>query len=79
MNFAITVISLGTVFLILTWLAIFHIMARDFGSPVRKTVWGLVVVGLPFLGVLLYIIWGRRQGVRPSLEEITELEDGVQK
>ena len=71
MNFALTIVGLGLLFLVLTWWAIFHIASRDFGSSQRKTVWGLVTL-VPFVGVLLYIIWGRKQGKRPVADEIVE-------
>ncbi|MBI9077758.1 MAG: PLDc N-terminal domain-containing protein [Desulfatibacillum sp.] len=71
MSFAIIVLSLGVLFLILTWWAIFHIAARDFGSTERKAIWGVVSL-VPFLGVLIYIIWGRKQGKRFRADEIVE-------
>lgn len=44
--------------------AIWHAFHCDFQNPYEKMVWLLLSVFLPFIGGLLYLIWGRKRGVR---------------
>jgi len=55
------IISIGLFFLLLTWWAIFDIAYKDFGSFEKKVAWGFVAI-IPFLGCVLYLIFGYRQG-----------------
>ncbi len=64
-----TIIIIGLFFLILTWLAILDISRREFSGPNLKLIWGMVVCMVPFLGVIMYLIIGRRTGSIPPLQE----------
>ncbi len=44
--------------------AILHIFRCDFNTGQEKMVWLAVSVFIPFLGGLIYLIWGRRRGIR---------------
>jgi len=57
----ITIISVGLFFLILTWWAIFDIAYKNFGSFEKKLIWAFVAL-IPFLGCIIYLIFGYRQG-----------------
>ncbi len=73
-----TILGLGVLFVAMTWWAIFHIASRDFGSFEKKAAWGAVAM-VPFLGVLVYIVWGRKHGKRPQPGENTEDESQGEK
>jgi hypothetical protein len=47
-----------------TFWAIVDVAHRDFGSIKKKAIWGVFVVFLPPLGGIVYLILGRRQGVK---------------
>jgi uncharacterized membrane protein YwzB len=59
------IISIGLIFLLLTWWAIFDIAYKDFGSFEKKIGWGFVAV-IPFLGCIVYLLFGYRQGRKRS-------------
>lgn len=49
---------------ILLLIAIVDLLKRDFSKPNDKIVWVLVIVLIPFLGPLLYLLFGKRSGTR---------------
>ena len=57
-------IKIGFVFLILTFLAVFDVARKDFGSIQKKTLWGFVAL-VPFIGWLLYLVFGFRKAKKP--------------
>lgn len=61
MNKFYIIIGIGTLFLLLTWMAFLDIVRKDFGSFEKKLIWG-VIVCIPFIGVTLYLIFGFRKG-----------------
>jgi hypothetical protein len=61
MNPLYIIIGIGTLFLLLTWMAFIDIVRKDFGSMEKKLIWG-VVAFIPFIGVTLYLIFGFRKG-----------------
>jgi len=61
----ITWIKIGFVFYILTVLAIFDIAFKDFGTVGKKALWGIIAF-IPFIGWLIYLVFGFRKGKRPS-------------
>ena len=63
-------IKIGFVFLILTLLAIIDVARKDFGTIQKKAIWGLVAV-VPFIGWLIYLVFGFRKGKKPGREEGT--------
>ena len=61
MDFGTIVILTGVVFYVLTCLAIFDIVRKDFGGIHVKALWGFVAL-IPFLGPPIYFIIGYRKG-----------------
>jgi len=49
---------------LLTVLAIIDIIRKDFGTIGKKALWGLIAV-VPFIGWLVYLIFGFRKGKKP--------------
>jgi hypothetical protein len=44
---------------------------REFGSPARRALW-VLVAAVPFVGVLVYLAVGRRQGRRAARPSISD-------
>jgi uncharacterized membrane protein YhaH (DUF805 family) len=61
-------LKIATFFYLLTILAIIDVIRKDFGSIGRKALWGCVAL-MPFVGWLLYLIFGYRKGQKPSQVE----------
>ena len=70
MEIVVAWIKIGFVFLILTLLAIIDVARKDFGTIQKKAIWGLVAV-VPFIGWLIYLVFGFRKGKKPGREEGT--------
>ena len=64
----ITWIKIGFVFYILTVLAIIDVVFKDFGSIGKKALWGIVAF-IPFVGWLIYLVFGFRKGKRLSPDD----------
>ena len=58
-------IKIGFIFYVLTILAIIDIAYRDFGTIGKKALWGIIAL-IPFVGWLIYLLFGLRKGKRPS-------------
>jgi hypothetical protein len=54
-------IKITVVFYALTLLAVVDIARKDFGSLGKKALWGCVAL-MPFIGWLIYLIFGFRKG-----------------
>ncbi len=54
-------IGIGILFLLLTWWAVIDITKKDFGSIVKKALWGFTAL-IPFLGPVIYFVIGYRKG-----------------
>lgn len=65
MNTVSFFIWVGVGFVALTWLAIFDIARKDFGSLGKKAAWAVVAL-IPFIGCLAYFIFGFRKGRVPE-------------
>ena len=65
------VIGAGVFFLVLTWLAVFDIARKDFGTIRKKILWGLVAL-IPFIGPVIYFAVGFRKGKIPARAEPSE-------
>ena len=65
------VIGVGVFFLILTWLAVFDVARKDFGTTTKKILWGVVAL-IPFLGPVIYFIVGFRIGKKPAESDSTK-------
>ena len=55
------IIAVGVFFYLLTCVAFIDIARKDFGSLGIKALWG-VIAFIPFIGVVIYIIFGFRKG-----------------
>ena len=58
-------IKISLFFYLLTALAIIDIARKDFGSIGKKALWGFIAV-IPFIGWLVYLIFGLRKGKKPG-------------
>lgn len=56
----IGIILLGLLLLIIYIWAIIDILKRPFNSLLIKIIWIVIVISFPFVGVILYLIFGRR-------------------
>jgi uncharacterized membrane protein YhaH (DUF805 family) len=61
---AIFWIKISVVFYLLTILAIVDIVRKDFGTIGKKALWGIIAL-IPFVGWLIYLIFGFRKGKKP--------------
>jgi uncharacterized membrane protein YhaH (DUF805 family) len=57
-------IKISVVFYLLTVLAIVDIVRKDFGTIGKKALWGVIAL-IPFIGWLIYLIFGFRKGKKP--------------
>ena len=57
----IVFISLCTPFLLMTVWAVVDVGQKDFGTVGRKALWG-VIASIPFIGFIIYLIFGFRRG-----------------
>ena len=55
------IIAVGAFFYLLTCVAFIDIARKDFGSLGMKALWG-VIAFIPFIGVVIYIMFGFRKG-----------------
>ena len=62
---AIVWIKISFVFYVLTVLAIIDIVRKDFGTIGKKALWGIIAL-IPFIGWLIYLIFGFRKGKKPK-------------
>jgi len=68
----ITVISvIGLIFLLITWAALIDIVLKDFSSMPVKVIWGFIVL-IPFIGCLVYLLFGYRKGKRRTKTAASE-------
>jgi len=61
-------IKISVVFYLLTILSIVDIMRKDFGTIGKKAFWGIIAM-IPFVGWLIYLIFGFRKGKKPVSED----------
>jgi uncharacterized membrane protein YhaH (DUF805 family) len=58
-------IKISVVFYLLTILAIIDVVRKDFGTIGKKALWGVIAL-IPFVGWLIYLIFGFRKGKKPG-------------
>ncbi|MDY0219956.1 MAG: PLDc N-terminal domain-containing protein [Desulfobacterium sp.] len=58
----------AAVFWALTVLAIIDVLLKDFGSTRTKAIWGATAL-IPFVGWLIYLLFGFRKGVKKNRME----------
>lgn len=61
-------IKISFFFYVLTVLAIIDIMRKDFGTTGKKALWGIIAL-IPFVGWLIYLIFGFRKGKQPESDK----------
>jgi len=61
-------IKISVVFYLLTILAVVDIVRKDFGTIGKKALWGIIAL-IPFVGWLIYLIFGFRKGKKPVSED----------
>jgi hypothetical protein len=59
------VILLAIPFFLMTVWAIVNAAQKDFGSIGKKAVW-MMVTSIPFIGFLIYLLFGFRKGKKPN-------------
>lgn len=59
----IGIIAFGVLFLAATWWAILDVATKEFSSIQVKAGWGFVAL-IPFIGCVIYFVFGARQGKR---------------
>ena len=64
MNTVTFFVLVGLLFLLLTFWAILDIAQRDFGSFAVKAAWMFTAAMIPFIGCILYLLFGLRMGVK---------------
>jgi uncharacterized membrane protein YhaH (DUF805 family) len=67
-------IKITVFFYLLTVLAIVDIIRKDFGTIGKKALWGLIAV-IPFIGWLVYLIFGFRKGKKPAVGDSSTNRD----
>jgi len=55
----------GLLFWLMTCWAIIDIARKDFGAIEKKAIWGFTAL-VPFIGVLVYLIFGFKKGTPKS-------------
>ncbi len=60
----IIIIAICIPFMLLTAWAVVDAALRSFGSAGKRALW-IVVASIPFVGFLIYFIFGRRKGKKP--------------
>ncbi len=72
MSTGMFVVLTGIVFFLLTCVALLDIARKDFGSIQMKALWAFVVALAPFIGVLIYFLFGFRKGKRSAADAAVE-------
>ncbi len=72
MSTGMFVVLTGIVFFLLTCVALLDIARKDFGSIQMKALWAFVVALVPFIGVLIYFLFGFRKGKRSAADAAVE-------
>lgn len=62
---ALLVVGLCVPFILLTLWAVMSASRREFGSIEKKAAW-IFVAAIPFVGFIIYIIFGLKQGKKPE-------------
>ncbi len=63
MNTVTFFIYVGLGFFVLTCIAIIDAATREFGSLQKKAIW-MLAAAIPFIGFIIYFIFGMRKGKR---------------
>ena len=63
----VTWIVIGFLFFAITMLAFVDVARKDFGTTGKKALWAIITL-IPFVGWLIYFLFGMRRGVVPPSE-----------
>ena len=72
MSTGMIIVLTGVAFFLMTCVAILDIARKDFGSIQVKALWAFLVAMVPFIGVLIYILFGRTRGSLPAADASAE-------
>ena len=61
-----TIVLISIPFFLLSIWAIVDALQKDFGSMGKKALWGLVA-SVPFIGAIIYLVFGFRKGKKNTL------------
>lgn len=61
------VLGLSVPFLLATLWAVIHASQKEFGSFREKVLW-MMVAAIPFVGFIIYLIFGSRKGMKGGNE-----------
>ncbi|MBW1759675.1 MAG: PLDc N-terminal domain-containing protein [Deltaproteobacteria bacterium] len=61
----ITIIGMGILFFMLTCWAILDVARKNFGTIGKKALWGFIAF-IPFIGFIIYFIFGYKKGIKPQ-------------
>lgn len=64
------IIGAGILFFLLTCWAILDVAQKNFGSIEKKAMWG-VIAWIPFIGFVIYFLFGAKKGRKNTEEEQT--------
>jgi len=62
------ILGIGIGFILLTWWAILDVAYKDFSSFEKKIIWAFVVL-IPFIGCILYLLFGRKAGKKRNAND----------
>ena len=65
METVIVFLGITIPFFLLTIWAIVDVAMKNFGSVKKKALWG-VIASIPFIGFIIYLIFGIRKGEKPD-------------
>jgi len=68
MSTGMIIVLTGVAFFVLTCVALLDIARKDFGGIQFKALWAFVVALVPFIGVMVYFLFGFRRGKRPAAD-----------
>jgi uncharacterized membrane protein YhaH (DUF805 family) len=58
-------VGISILFFLMTIWAIVDVALKDFGTIKKKALWG-VIASIPFIGFIIYLIFGFRKGKKPK-------------
>ena len=68
MSTGMIIVLTGVVFFLITCVALLDIARKDFGSIQMKALWAFVAALVPFIGVVVYFLFGFRKGKPPAAD-----------
>ena len=72
MSTGMFVVLTGVAFFLITCVALLDIARKDFGSIQMKALWAFVAALVPFIGVVVYFLFGFRRGKVPAADASAE-------